>query len=177
ARQAVQHRRHRPGLLALAAPAQGRRARAQCRCPRARPAHGWQRRAVPALHLAVGHSVGLPPVLPGLDRGFGRPQGLLGLQRTAGPHAMTGFPDRFNLGDFLLDHNLRAGRGAKVALRWRDEAYSYEWLASDAARLARAFTDLGLRMEERVLLAVSDRPEFATAWFATLRAGAVFAMV
>ena len=90
---------------------------------------------------------------------------------------MTGFPERFNLGDFLLDHNLRAGRGAKVALRWRDEAYSYERLAGDAARLARALTDLGLRMEERVLLAVSDRPEFATAWFATLRAGAVFAMV
>ena len=90
---------------------------------------------------------------------------------------MTGFPERFNLGDFLLDHNLRAGRGAKVALRWRDEVHSYERLADDAARLARAFTDLGLRMEERVLLAVSDRPEFATAWFATLRAGAVFAMV
>ncbi len=90
---------------------------------------------------------------------------------------MSGVPERFNLGDFLLDQNLRAGRGARVALRWRDEAHTYERLVDDSARLARAFTDLGLRMEERVLLAVSDRPEFADAWFATLRAGAVFAMV
>src|SRR6187399_3640785 len=85
--------------------------------------------------------------------------------------------ERMNLADLLLDRNLREGRGAKVALRWRDEAHSYEALVRDSARLARAFTDLGLRMEERVLLALSDRPEFATAWFATLRAGAVFAMV
>ena len=90
---------------------------------------------------------------------------------------MSGLPERFNLGDDLLDRNLRAGRGDKVALRWRDEVHTYARLVDDSARLARAFTDLGLRMEERVLLAVSDRPEFATAWFATLRAGGVFAMV
>lgn len=87
------------------------------------------------------------------------------------------FPERFNLGDWLLDRNLREGRGAKVALRWRDEAHTYADLVRDAGRLARAFAELGLRQEERVLLALSDRPEFAQAWFATLRAGAVFAMV
>ncbi len=72
---------------------------------------------------------------------------------------------------------MRAGRGAKVALRWRDEEHAYESLVADSARLARAFVDLGLRMEERVLIALPDRPEFATAWFATLRAGAVFTLV
>ena len=85
--------------------------------------------------------------------------------------------ERLNLADLLLDRNMREGRGGKVALRWRDEAHSYEALVRDSARLARAFTDLGLRMEERVLLVLPDRPEFATSWFATLRAGAVFALV
>jgi benzoate-CoA ligase family protein len=32
-------------------------------------------------------------------------------------------------------------------------------------------------MEERVLIVLSDRPEFSHAWFATLKCGAVFAMV
>ena len=87
------------------------------------------------------------------------------------------FPDRFNLAHYLLEHNLEAARGSKVALRWRDEAHTYAGLSSASNRLAHALTDLGLRMEERVLIALSDRPEFSHAWFATLKCGAVFAMV
>jgi benzoate-CoA ligase family protein len=85
--------------------------------------------------------------------------------------------DRFNLAQYLLEHNLEAGRGHKVALRWRDEAHTYAGLSSASNRLAHAFTDLGLRMEERVLIVLPDRPEFSHAWFATLKCGAVFAMV
>ena len=87
------------------------------------------------------------------------------------------FPDRFNLATALLDHNVEAGRGDKAALLWRDESHTYSELVSASTRLAHGFGDLGLRMEERVLLALPDRPEFCHAWFATLRAGAVFAMV
>ncbi len=87
------------------------------------------------------------------------------------------FPDHFNLADYLLHHNIDAGRGEKVALRWREEAFTYAQLADASSRLASAFVDLGLRQEERVLLALSDRPEFSHAWFATLEAGGVFAMV
>lgn len=91
--------------------------------------------------------------------------------------ALPSFPERFNLSRYLLDHNLEAGRADKIALRWRAECFSFEQLADQSDRLARAMLDLGLRMEERVLLAVSDRPEFSHAWFGTLKAGAVFAMV
>jgi benzoate-CoA ligase family protein len=87
------------------------------------------------------------------------------------------FPDRFNLADYLLHHNLEEGRGDKVALRWRDEEHTYSQLSDASSRLASAFVDLGLRQEERVLLVLSDRPEFSHAWFATLEAGGVFAMV
>jgi benzoate-CoA ligase family protein len=89
----------------------------------------------------------------------------------------TAFPERFNLAQYLLEHNLDAGRAHKVALRWREEGHTYAGLSAASSRLAHAFTDLGLRMEERVLIAVSDRPEFCHAWFATLKCGAVFAMV
>lgn len=87
------------------------------------------------------------------------------------------FPDRFNLAEYLLEHNLLAGRGDKVALRWKNEEFTYRQLCSASDRLARAFLDLGLAMEQRVLLVLSDRPEFCHAWFATLKAGGVFAMV
>lgn len=87
------------------------------------------------------------------------------------------FPDRFNLATYLLDHNLDAGRADKPALLWRDESHTYGELVDASTRLGHAFVELGLRMEERVLLALPDRPEFCHAWFATLRTGAVFAMV
>jgi benzoate-CoA ligase family protein len=87
------------------------------------------------------------------------------------------FPERFNLARYLLEHNLDAGRADKVALRWRNEEHTFAGLSEASSRLAHAFRELGLRMEERVLIALPDRPEFSHAWFATLKCGAVFAMV
>jgi benzoate-CoA ligase family protein len=87
------------------------------------------------------------------------------------------FPERFNLARYLLEHNLDAGRSEKVALRWRNEEHTFAGLSEASSRLAHAFRELGLRMEERVLIVLSDRPEFSHAWFATLKCGAVFAMV
>jgi len=86
------------------------------------------------------------------------------------------FPDRFNLAAYLIDHALQ-DRPDAVALRWRDEEHTYAGLAAASARLAHGFLELGLRMEERVLIAASDRPEWAWAFLATLRCGAVFTMV
>ena len=93
------------------------------------------------------------------------------------PPARFELPARFNLGRWLLDANLDAGRGEKIALRWRDESHTYAQLVDASDRLAAAFRDLGLRPEERVLIAAPDRPEWCHAWFATLKAGGVFAMV
>lgn len=87
------------------------------------------------------------------------------------------FSDRFNLAHYLLEQNLEAGRGDKVALSWRDEEHRYSDLSDHSSRLAHGFIQLGLRPEERVLIVLPDRPEFAWAWFATLKCGAVFAMV
>jgi benzoate-CoA ligase len=95
---------------------------------------------------------------------------------SAAPHVPS-FPERFNLAHYLLEHNLEAGRGEKVALRWRDEQHTYAGLSAASNRLAHAFRELGLRMEERVLIVLPDRPEFSHAWFATLKCGAAFAMV
>jgi len=44
-------------------------------------------------------------------------------------------------------------------------------------RFASALRGLGLEVEDRVLLVLPDRPEFAFAWFGAAKAGAVIAMV
>jgi benzoate-CoA ligase family protein len=91
--------------------------------------------------------------------------------------AVEPFPARFNLEAYYLGRNLDEGRGDKVALFCGDRTLTFERLARRVRRLTAALRRLGLRPEERVLLVLPDGFEFAEAWFATLRAGGVFAMV
>ncbi len=87
------------------------------------------------------------------------------------------FPLQFNLADYLLDRNLREGRASKTAILYKDRKISYLEVAENSNRAAQVFSKLGLEYEDRVLIVLPDCPEFAYAWFAALKCGAVFAMV
>lgn len=86
-------------------------------------------------------------------------------------------PERFNLCEYFLDHNLGEGRAEKVALILGDETRTYGEVAARVKQLAAGLRRLGLRPEERVLIVLPDGFEFVETWFACLRAGGVFAMV
>ncbi len=87
------------------------------------------------------------------------------------------FPERFNMAWYFLDRNLEEGRGDKVCLYYEDDRYTYREVWNKANRFAAALKRLGLRQEDRVLLVLPDRPEFAFAWFGVAKAGGVIAMV
>jgi len=91
-------------------------------------------------------------------------------------------PERFNLCEYFLDHNLEAGRGDKVALIQATDGggadyRTYKQVANGACRLAGVLRQCGVRPEERVLIVLPDGFAFAETFFGVLRAGAVFAMV
>ncbi|HEX8459096.1 MAG TPA: benzoate-CoA ligase family protein [Pyrinomonadaceae bacterium] len=88
------------------------------------------------------------------------------------------FPERFNMADYFLYHNVEAGREGKVCLYFEGERYTY----ADAVRLSNRagnalVRECGVRMEDRVLIALPDCPEFAWTWFGASRMGAVITMV
>ncbi len=87
------------------------------------------------------------------------------------------FPERFNMAWYFLDRNLEEGRGGKTCLYYRDEAWTYREVQARSNRFASALRGLGVEVEDRVLLVLPDRPEFAFAWFGAAKAGAVIAMV
>ncbi len=90
---------------------------------------------------------------------------------------MSELPDRFNLATWLVEPHL-AARPKKIAVRSALRDLTYAELADEAARAQAAFSELVPDLHERrVLLVLPDVPEFVTSWLATLRAGAVFAMV
>lgn len=85
---------------------------------------------------------------------------------------MVSVPERYNA-SLLLDRNLEAGRGDKVAIFFGDERVTYRELARRVNRFGHALKSLGVRREERVLLALNDSPAFPVAFFGAIRIGAV----
>ena len=83
-------------------------------------------------------------------------------------------PERYNAAADLLDGNLEAGRGDRVAIRTTDGAsLTYAEVAAAANRAGNALRELGVEMESRVLLGLLDGPEFAAAFFGAIKLGAV----
>ncbi|MDP9363660.1 MAG: AMP-binding protein [Chloroflexota bacterium] len=85
---------------------------------------------------------------------------------------MVDVPERYNVST-LLDGNLAADRGDRVAIACGEERVSYEELHGRACAFGRALRALGVRREERVLLILDDTPAFAVAFWGALRIGAV----
>jgi benzoate-CoA ligase len=87
------------------------------------------------------------------------------------------FPERFRMSDYFLYHNVEEGREGKVCLYYRDERYSYGDAARWSNREGGALRELGVRIEDRVLIALPDCPEFVWTWFGANRVGGVITMV
>ncbi|MBF6619294.1 MAG: benzoate-CoA ligase family protein [Patulibacter sp.] len=82
---------------------------------------------------------------------------------------------RFNVTSWFVDRHLDEGRGDRTALLSGDQRVTYAELAELANRVGHVLRDLGVRREERVLLALADGPEFVATWYGAQKIGAVTA--
>ena len=82
-------------------------------------------------------------------------------------------PEVFNIADHFLVERLREGAGDRVALRLDDRTVTYAEVDRLANRAGNALRGLGVRQEERVLIALPDGPAFVAALFGALKIGAV----
>jgi benzoate-CoA ligase family protein len=87
------------------------------------------------------------------------------------------FPEKFNMADYFLYHNLEDGRENKVCLYFKDQTYTYGDVARMSNRVGNALRSVGVEMEDRVLIVLPDGPEFVWSWFGAARIGAVITMV
>src|SRR4029077_12900438 len=81
--------------------------------------------------------------------------------------------DRYNVGADLIDRNLEAGRGNKVAIYSAIKDVTYGELFKLTCGAAQALHDLGVRREERVLIAGYDGPGWVAAFLGAIRLGAI----
>lgn len=87
------------------------------------------------------------------------------------------FPERFNMADYFLYHNLEEGREHKTCLYFENEKWTYAETARLSNRAGNVLRELGVRLEDRVLIVLPDCPEFVWTWFGAARIGAVITMV
>ena len=73
----------------------------------------------------------------------------------------------------MLDANLEAGRGGKVALVGESGTLTYDDVARLTARTAAMLTELGVGREDRVLMVLDDSPVFHATFLGAIRIGAV----
>lgn len=86
-------------------------------------------------------------------------------------------PETFNIADHFLVDRLREGRGDRVAVRVDDDELTYADIDRLANRYGNALRELGVRQEERVLVALPDGEQYVGALFGILKIGAVVVMV
>src|SRR5712664_1035289 len=91
-----------------------------------------------------------------------------GIRHEANLHSrrMSGLdlPERYNVAADLLQRNLKAGRGKKVAINHAGGEVTYDELYRLAAGAGRALLDHGVRREERVVIVAYDSPGWVAAF-------------
>ncbi|MCG6875310.1 MAG: benzoate-CoA ligase family protein [Betaproteobacteria bacterium] len=92
--------------------------------------------------------------------------------RSVSPPVME-IPREYNAAHDLVERNLAAGRGKKIA--YIDDAgrYTYDDLAQRVNRAANALTGLGLEMEQRILIAHLDTIDWPSVFLGAIKAGIV----
>jgi benzoate-CoA ligase family protein len=82
-------------------------------------------------------------------------------------------PEIFNVATTMVDRHVLDGRGAKVAIECGEEVVTYRDLLEKTNRVGNVLRRLGVKREQRVLLALVDCPEFLYCFFAAIKIGAV----
>ena len=82
-------------------------------------------------------------------------------------------PDIYNAATTFVDENIAQGRGGKVAIYYQDQKITYQQVFEQVNRTGNALRNLGIEIENRVLVILPDSPEFAYSFFGAIKIGAV----
>jgi benzoate-CoA ligase len=82
-------------------------------------------------------------------------------------------PARFNAAQYFVDRNVDEGRGEQTAILYEDQAFTYRQFLENVNRMANVLTELGVGMENRVMLLLRDTPEMLFSFYGAIKTGAV----
>lgn len=80
---------------------------------------------------------------------------------------------KYNAANIFVDKHLQEGRGDKVAIYYLDQKITYKEVWEKVNKTGNALKELGLGIEDRVMLLLLDSPEFTYSFFGAIKIGAV----
>jgi 4-hydroxybenzoate-CoA ligase len=84
-----------------------------------------------------------------------------------------GSAEFFNAADYFIDRNIRQGRGHKVAVYTELRNYTYNDIQKMTNKTANALRELGVRVDDRVVMIMLDVPQFYAIFYGAIKIGAV----
>ncbi len=82
-------------------------------------------------------------------------------------------PEQLNAASIFIDENIRDKRGDNIAIYYGDEILTYHDVFNKVNKTGNALKNLGVNVEERVMLILFDSPEFVASFFGAMKIGAV----
>jgi benzoate-CoA ligase len=82
-------------------------------------------------------------------------------------------PAQFNAATYFVDRNVEEGRGSSTAFLCEDRTLTYRDVQELTNRTGNALLELGVEMEDRVLMLCLDAPEFIGTFWGAIKIGAV----
>src|SRR5436190_22940485 len=82
-------------------------------------------------------------------------------------------PTQFNVAEHFVDRNVAEGRGASAAFLYADRTLTYADVQDLVNRAGNALLELGVGLEDRVLMICLDAPEFVGTFWGAIKIGAV----
>lgn len=79
----------------------------------------------------------------------------------------------FNAGDYFVDRNIRQGRGHKVAVYTEYRNYTYNDMQKMTNKTANGLRELGVQVDDRVIMLMLDVPQFYAIFWGAVKIGAV----
>src|SRR5256885_15817089 len=93
------------------------------------------------------------------------------ISRRVGDRRLSELPARYNAAEAFIDSH-RGVRESAVAIRCQGKSISYGELAANVDRCGNALRELGVGLEQRVVILCVDSPEFVYAFFGAIKIGA-----
>ena len=81
--------------------------------------------------------------------------------------------EKYNATNLFVDRHIHEGRGDKVAIYYLDQQITYSEVHEKVNQTGNALKDMGIGLEDRVMLLLLDCPEFAYSFFGAMKIGAV----
>ena len=82
-------------------------------------------------------------------------------------------PQEFNVATWFVDRNIEEGRAGAPAFHYEGRTLTYSDVHDLTNRTGNALLELGVEMEDRVLVLALDAPEFLGAFWGAIKIGAV----